>query len=75
MAKMGRAVVTKGHSRRKLGRTIRKLEASVELSSKEATAKKDEQKYKAKVQQASAAEDSPVQDLRTVAARKRDESA
>ncbi len=41
---MGRAVVTKGQ--RRLGRTIRKLEGSVELSSKESKAKVEEKKYK-----------------------------
>ena len=61
---MGRAVVTKGHSRRRLGRTIRNLENSVELSPKESFAKMDEQKYKAKMQHQSASDDSPVQSLR-----------
>jgi hypothetical protein len=41
---VGRAVVTKGQ--RRLGRTIRKLEGSVELSSKESKAKVEEKKYK-----------------------------
>ena len=67
---MGRAVVTKGHSRYRLGKTIRNLENSVELSPKECIAKKDEQKYKAKLQ--SAAEDSPVQSLRYPVDRKKD---
>jgi hypothetical protein len=53
-------MVTKGH--RRLGRTIRILENSVELSPKEAFAKEDELKHKTKVQ--SNAADSPVQNLR-----------
>jgi hypothetical protein len=58
---MGRAVATKGHSGRRLGRTIRHLESSVELSSKESHAKEDEKRYK---QKAAAEEaDSPVQKL------------
>ena len=45
---MGRAVATKGE--RMLGRTIRKLEGSVEFSSKECKAKVQEQKYKQQTQ-------------------------
>jgi hypothetical protein len=52
-----RPITTKGQ--RRIGRTIRKLEASVELSDKECLAKKDE---KARAQ--SALDDSPVQSLR-----------
>ena len=59
---MGRAVATKGHSGRRLGRTIRHLEDSVELSSKECTVKKAEEQFKEKV--AAEAADSPVQKLR-----------
>jgi hypothetical protein len=70
VVEVGRAVVTKGHSRRKLGRTIRTLEASVEFSSKECTAKKEELKFKEKVKQTEA--DSPVQNLRRVASEKKD---
>ncbi len=60
---MGRCTKTVGE--RRLGRTIRKLENSVELSSKEGKAKLAEQKYKQKAQTAQGyAEDSPVQNLR-----------
>lgn len=59
---MGRAVVTKGHSGRRLGRTIRNLDASVELSSKESQAKEAEKRYKEKTTADEA--DSPVQKLR-----------
>jgi hypothetical protein len=75
VVEVGRAVVTKGHSRRKLGRTIRKLEASVEFSSKECTAKKAEQKYKEKVQQTSSDDDSPVQSLHNSVTRKKDSAS
>jgi hypothetical protein len=57
-----RPVRTKGE--RRIGRTIRKIEASVELSDKECFAKKDEAKYRQKTQQKSEANDSPVQSLR-----------
>jgi len=69
---MGRAVATKGHSGRRLGKTIRKLESSVELSSKESHAKVQEHDFKAKVQKSSGDDDSPVQNLRTLAMRKKD---
>ena len=69
---MGRAVVTKGHSRRRLGRTIRTLEASVEFSSKECKAKVAEQKYREKIQHEKSSEDSPVENLRDIAARRKD---
>jgi hypothetical protein len=68
---MGRAVVTKGHSKRKLGRTIRRLEASVELSPKEAQAKKAEQTYKQKIQ--ATQDQSPVANLRVLANQKKEE--
>jgi len=55
-----RPVRTKGE--RRIGRTIRKISASVELSSKESQAKEEEQKYRQNVQ--SAQDDSPVQSLR-----------
>jgi len=60
---MGRCTVTKGqHS---LGRKIRKLEGSVEFSSKECKAKVAEVKYKEKNQASSGnSNDSPVQNLR-----------
>ena len=68
---MGRCTVTKGQ--RQLGRKIRKLENSVELSSKEGTAKLAEQKYKQKVQTAQGfTEDSPVQNLRDASKWKKD---
>ena len=60
---MGRCTVTKGQ--RRIGRTIRKLENSVELSSKEGKAKLAEQKYKQKTQAAQGyTDDSPIQNLR-----------
>jgi hypothetical protein len=60
---MGRCTVTKGQ--RRIGRTIRKLENSVELSSKEGKAKIAEQKYKQKTQAAQGyTDDSPIQNLR-----------
>jgi hypothetical protein len=54
--------VTKGD--RRIGRTIRRIEASVELSSKESLAKEDEKKYRQKTQQQFNSADSPVQSLR-----------
>jgi len=45
---MGRCTATRGQ--RRIGRTIRKLENSVELSSNECKAKIAEQKYKKKTQ-------------------------
>jgi hypothetical protein len=61
MIEMGRAVATKGH--RRLGKTIRILESSVELSTKETQAKVAERQYKAKVQP-KIDPDSPVENLR-----------
>jgi len=59
---MGRCTATKGE--RRLGRTIRKLEGSVELSSKESNAKVAEKNYKQKTQATlGVASDSPVQNL------------
>ena len=56
-------MVTKGQHR--LGRTIRKLENSVELSSKESNAKESEKKYKEKAQASLGyTDDSPIQNLR-----------
>jgi hypothetical protein len=55
-----RPVRTKGE--RRIGRAIRKLENSVELSDNECFAKKDEAKYRQKA--AHQAADSPVQSLR-----------
>jgi hypothetical protein len=66
-----RAVVTKGH--RRLGKTIRNLENSVELSPKESQAKESERKYREKAQaNFGCSEDSPVQSLRGVNARRKD---
>jgi hypothetical protein len=60
---MGRCTATKGE--RRIGRTIRKLENSVELSSNECKAKIAEQKYRQKTQVAQGyTEDSPVENLR-----------
>ena len=68
---MGRAVATKGE--RRLGRTIRKLEDSVELSPKENKAKVQEQKYKQQAQTAQGySDDSPIQNLRDPSKWKKD---
>ena len=70
---MGRCTVTKGQ--RQLGRKIRKLEDSVELSSKEGKAKLDEQKYKQKAQTAQGyTDDSPVQNLRDASKWKKEQT-
>jgi len=64
-------MVTRGE--RRLGRTIRKLENSVELSSKESQAKESEKKYREKAQTFSGfTEDSPIQSLRDPLIRKKD---
>jgi hypothetical protein len=58
-----RPIETRGQ--RRLGRTIRKLENSVELSSKEGKAKIAEEKYRQKNQADQGySSDSPVQNLR-----------
>jgi hypothetical protein len=68
---MGRCTVTKGQ--RQLGRKIRKLENSVELSSNECKAKLAEQKYKQKTQATQGfTTDSPVQNLRDASKWKKD---
>ncbi len=60
---MGRCTVTKGQ--RRIGRTIRKLEGSVELSSKESQAKVEEQKFKQKTLATTGdLDDLPIQNLR-----------
>jgi len=60
---MGRCTVTRGQ--RRIGRTIRKLENSVELSSKEGKAKLAEQNFKQKTQESQGyTQDYPVQNLR-----------
>jgi hypothetical protein len=53
-------MVTRGQ--RRLGRTVRTLENSVEFSPKESKARESEREYKEKIEQSF--EDSPVQDLR-----------
>lgn len=56
-------MVTRGQ--RRIGRTIRKLENSIELSSKEGKAKEAEKAYKQKIQTSLGyTEDSPIQNLR-----------
>jgi len=71
--KMGRCTVTKGQ--RGIGRTIRKLEGSVELSSKESVAKVAESSYKEKAQKSLGIRvDSPVQNLRDSSKWKKDEA-
>ncbi len=68
---MGRCTVTKGQ--RQLGRKIRKLENSVELSSNECKAKVAEQKYKQKTQETQGfTTESPVQNLRDASKWKKD---
>jgi hypothetical protein len=60
---MGRCTVTKGQ--RRIGKTIHKLESSVEFSAKECKAKVAEINYKQKTQAANGYnDDSPVQNLR-----------
>jgi hypothetical protein len=59
-------LVTRGQ--RRLGRTIRNLENSVEFSAKESRAKESERKYREKIKQEF--EDSPVRDLRYLAKKK-----
>jgi hypothetical protein len=56
-------MVTRGQ--RRLGRTIRKLENSVEFSAKESKARESERKYREKIKHDF--EHSPVQDLRYLA--------
>jgi len=64
-------MVTKGQ--RRLGRTIRKLENSVEFSAKENKAKELENKCREKIQQFSGrTDDSPIQSLRGPFIRKKD---
>jgi hypothetical protein len=64
-------MVTKGE--RRLGKTIRKLENSVELSAKESQAKESEKKHIAKAQTLSrCTEDSPIQSFRDSLIRKKD---
>ena len=60
-------MVTRGQ--RKLGRTIRTLENSVEFSAKENKARESERECKEKIERNF--EDSPVQDLRRLANRRK----
>ena len=70
---MGRCTVTRGQ--RGLGRKIRKLEDSVELSSKETKAKVAEINLKQKTQSAmGVTDDSPIQSLRDSAKYRKDKS-
>ncbi len=55
---------------RRLGRTIRKLENSVEFSSNESKAKVAEKKYHEKIYANSELQDSPIQNLREIANKK-----
>ena len=61
-------MVTRGQ--RRLGRTIRTLRNSVELSAKENRARESEKKYKEKIEKDPNFDDSPVQDLRHLAKKK-----
>jgi len=71
--KGAKVMVTKGQ--RRLGRTIRKLEGSVELSAKESKASEQEQKYKQKTQSSLGyADDSPIQNLRDASNWKKDQT-
>jgi hypothetical protein len=70
---MGRCTVTKGQ--RRIGRTIHKLENSVELSNKEGKAKLAEQKYKQKTQVSQGySDESPIQNLRDASKWKNEET-
>jgi hypothetical protein len=70
---MGRCTATKGE--RRLGRTIRKLESSVEFSSKECKAKMAETNYKQSTQKSLGfTGDSPVENLRDSSKWKKDKT-
>jgi len=70
---MGRCTVTKGQ--RRIGRTIRKLEGSIEFSSKETKAKVAEKNYKQKTQTSLGFTDnSPVENLRDSSKWKKDKA-
>jgi len=63
LSSMVQSMVTRGQ--RRIGRTIRKLEGSVELSAKESKAKEEEENYKQKTQAAQGyTNDSPIQNLK-----------
>lgn len=67
----GVVMVTKGH--RRLGKTIRILENSVELSTKERCAREDENQFKANLQaEAGLPSNSPVQNLHDIANRRKE---
>ena len=67
-------MVTRGQ--RRLGRAIRKLEGSVELSAKESKASEQEKKYKQKTQAAQGYDDdSPIQNLRDSSKQKKSQTA
>ena len=69
---MGKCTVTKGQ--RRIGRTIRKLEGSVELSTKESKAKEEEKKYKQQTQKSLGySDDSQIQNLRDSSKWKKDQ--
>jgi len=64
-------MVTKGE--RRIGRTIRKIQNTIEFSAKETHAKQAEKKYKENTQKTlSNTEDSPVQNLRDLLNRQKD---
>ena len=70
---MGKCTVTRGQ--RRIGRTIRKLEGSVELSAKESKASEQEKIYKQKTQASLGyADDSPIQNLRDPSKWKKDQT-
>jgi len=70
--KMGRCTVTKGQ--RRIGKTIRKLEGTVELSAKESKAKEAEKKYRQQIQTSQGyTDDSAIQNLRDPAKWKKDQ--
>ena len=66
-------MVTKGQ--RRIGRTIRKIENSVEFSAKESCAKVAEKKYRNTVKSTSDySADSPIQNLRDLAHRTKNQT-
>jgi hypothetical protein len=68
---MGRCTRTIGE--RRIGRTIRKIENSVELSNKEGKAKVAEQKYKQQIQNSQDYNaDAPIQNLKDPSTWKKD---
>jgi len=70
---MGRCTVTRGQ--RRIGKTIRKLERSVEFSSKETKSKEAEKKYKQRTQTSLGySDESPIQNLRDPSKWKKDQT-